>query len=425
MVSLAAALWTSGCQGHQYVLPADWEHPRAASGTVAPVLPVGPDALAEEDALRALIKPPALCFTQPALCGVAGPSHSLAALRPDENLLDAVATAWNRHEGDWPLPSLLLHCETLTAWRPTAGYACVERLSQRGLQDAPLLHSLLGLLDALGPYGNSLALRWLAHPDVAVRREVARWLGTRAADDALVVPVMEALNKEADAQAGAHLARALATLRDMRTMVFMERLLMRTHQPSVRAELIRALTWLSDPSRRARFLQRLPTLGPADAEARSEALAALADQQDTPALVPADLPGAYDFWALAPAVDVGGLAFVETFRRRHGRPLDWASGEPIERAELDELMTLLKDGGGVGLDTVRNTMAMSCTAQDLPGLLDLRRAIHVAGLPNRDMEARRLTELLMVVRTHHRAGRATPYFMKVPHAAGPNLKFMP
>lgn len=431
--SLAAVVVTAcgalgaGCVGARSATPGDFEHPLplTAPSASALSLPDGADPLALEDALRAAIRPPSLCFAQPALCGAELPAQSLMALRPPEAHLDALQTALTANLAVWPRASVVLHCETLCAWRPTAGRACSHALMDAGLQDPTHTLDLLRLLDALGPHGNSVAMRALAHPDVAVRREVAAWMSRTAADDALVVPLMKALDAEPDAQAAASVVRALGLLRDSRTVPFLEALVHRTPQPSVRAEVITALTWMGNPSYRVRFLQRLQPGSAVEKAALAQALEVLRANADHPEVVPADLSGAFGFWALPPPNAVGGVAFVAAFERKHARPLRWASGERLSREDLVDLLARLKDAGGVGLGAVRSTLARSCMDVDLDALLDIRRAIHVAGLPNHDAEAQDLTEVIQVVRTHHRAGRATTYWTREVRAAGDPLRIMP
>ncbi len=415
------------CAGATVASPGNWQlvRQRAAVEEKLPGMPA--DALEAEEALRKLVKPPSLCFMEPRMCGADAPPLSLSALRPGERTLDLLDATLRRHETVWPRESALLHCETLCAWRPTAGVACTRRLAELGLLLDPVGRArLAGLMDVLGPHANPLVLGWLSHPDREVRRDMARYLSNRAADDALVVPLTTALNLEPDEETALQLTRALGLLMDPRPITVLLRIAQGTQQPRVRAQAVRSLTWLAHRG----LLPVLRTIPQEDLEVKTAvaesraALMAILDQ--TPTMVPLELGGAFDFVSSRSGPWVGGLAFLEEFKRNHDRPLLWEVGENLTAAEMTTLLARLTDAGGWGIQAVRTSLATSGGLQHLAPLLEVRRAVHASGVPNRERDASDVTELLQVLRTHHVLKRPTRYWRPAPAAGeGDALKFYP
>jgi hypothetical protein len=414
----------AACAGVTLAPSGDWQAVRdSAPHAAVPQLPRG-DALQVEEGLRHAVKPPSLCFAEPQACQIEVERFSLSALRPDERTLDLVQQTLKAQQAAWPLESSLLHCETLCAWRPTAGRACVDALAQGSLTDTATRGRLLNLLDVLGRHGNPLALKWLTHPDRVVRRDVALWLSTRAADSALTASLAEALNNEVDDEAALHLVDALGLLMDPRPVEFLSRLAFRSESPDVRAAAVRALTSLVGRPLMP-WLRGVPSENAVVAAAVKQSTNELDARQERPGLWPLELGGAFDFVASREAPLVGGVAFMEEFKRVHERPLQWEVGEKLTTAEMGALLRRLQDGGGFGLEAVRTSLAVSAGPLDLNPLLDVRRSVYAAGWPNRDRMASDMTELLRVVRTHHVLNRPTRYWRAGDPSSGEPLRFFP
>ncbi|MBI5495844.1 MAG: hypothetical protein HY904_12540 [Deltaproteobacteria bacterium] len=417
LLILAAAAGCA-CAGTQLAAPGDWLRPGASSPGAAVPAWEGMEPLAAEEALRAAVKPPSLCFQDPRACGLEAPAFTLSALRPDERHLDAVQAALARHATAWPRESRLLHCESLAAWRPAAGRECTRDLADPGSLHDPVQRArLLPLLDALGRHGNALTTAWLVDGDVEVRRDVAHWLSTRAADGALVEPIARALDQEPDERAALDLVRALDLLRDPRTALLLGRIARTRGQPRVSAAAVDVLAVVTH----RRLLEDLRYLDTAHPTMRSAVDRARrlhhVTLRDTPEAVPAELGGGFEFITSHSSPVVGGLAFLEDFKRLRERSLLFEPGESLTPDELRLLMARLSDAGGFGLEVARTSLATSCGAAHLEALLDLRRAIHVAGLPDRERLAFDLTEVVQVVRTHHVLRRPTRYWRALPGAA--------
>jgi len=387
--------------------------------------PGGLDLVALEDGLRARVKPPSLCFHDPGACGIAAPALSLAALRPLSADLDVLEAALKEHGTRLPEESRWLHCESLAAWRPASGRACVEGLlaEDRLLKDAPRLRAL-AVADVMGREGDTLVNGWLRHEDRMVRRDAAAWVSARAMTDDAVMPLLEALNMEPDQQTAILLIGAFATLRDPRAVEMLNRIARGDAQVETRVAAIDVLTDLAGPRVRTRLLT-IPAKDPRIKAAVLRSLERINGWLDG-SQDPFKLAGAFDFMASSPKATVGAVAFLETFENHHDRGLQWSSGEKLTAQETDELLRRLEDAGGYGLAAVRSTLAVSLNNTHLARLLDIRRAIFAAGQPGREGMLRDLMEVARVVREHYVMGRGTRYWRRALHSDDSMpLKFHP
>lgn len=421
------ALFAAACTHVLTPVPADWKQPLKPSHVEAvpptPEMPPDPDAL--DDALRGRAKPPSLCFNDPQACGLDVPPMALAALRPLPEDLDVIDRALRDRGAELPVEARWLHCETLATWRPERGESCVTwMLGEDGVKDEAARGRALSLLDVMGARGEQVALRWLKHPDRAVRRDAAAWIGSRAITDDVVVPALEALNMEPDAEAAVSLIRTFSTLRDARAAGLLDRIARGDSQAEARVAAIDTLTDLAG----ARIRPSLLTINTADPRVKAAVVENLRrlNRWSDGTEDPFALNGGFDFMASSPKAPVGAVAFIEAFEDAHQRTFLWSAGEKLSDAETDELLRRLEDAGGYGLAAVRTTLARSLNARHLARLVDVRRAIFASGQPNREVLLRDLMGVVRVVREHFMMGRATRHWQRAPHAAdGAPLRFHP
>ncbi|MEW5849768.1 MAG: HEAT repeat domain-containing protein [Myxococcota bacterium] len=429
------------CLGEVKPEPSAWDRPGGAAQDPAPLARPAPsvvdggmddggmttdagpaDPFPDEAALRTAVKPPSLCFSDPSACGLASPAMSLSALRPTEETLDRVEAALKVHP-EWPLPSRMLHCETLAAFRPLAGVSCVGALADDGgILEVARRTQLLMLLEILGRHGNGLTVKWLRHQDVNVRRDVAAWVATRAVDDTLVDPLLEALDHEPDARAGVSLIRAFSTLLTPKALPLLSAIVNGSSQPEARAEAVRVIADILGPQARD-FLRRVPRQEGVVGQAVVEALDRLdhLEQGWDPYVFEVPL----HVMVQRPDVVAGGWAFMEDFKRRRGGPMPVATGARLTREELDLLLRRLVDAGGFGLTVALPTLAINARLEDLQHLMDLRRAIAAARLREHDAMSEDVTRVMQVVRTHFVLGRATRWWYANQVSEGDPLRFNP
>jgi hypothetical protein len=390
---------------------------------MAPLALTTENAVLLEEALRRAIKPPSVCFQQPQACGLNVRALSLAALRPAEMDVERLAQQWPTQRSTWTVSTRFFHCEALCAWRPSAGLACAQELAAEGhLTDDRGRPALLHLLDVLGPHADGLALSWVSHADLAVRRDAARWLSSRALVDSLVAPVLGLLARERDDEVGESLIRAFATLLDPDAVPVLSAIALRSGQSRARVAAVDTLTVLVGTPLRS-LLSQMDVRTPEVASAVARAHARLDAWDEGAEVLP--LSGLFGVFASETNVHAGGLAFAEDFRLRRQRSLQILMGERLTRGELEDAFAWLTDAGGYGLAPLRTSLSVSGEWQDLGRVVELRRAIHAAGLPNRDVLAAEVTEVGRVIRMHYALGRPTRYWRTPVSAVGEPLRFTP
>jgi hypothetical protein len=254
-------------------------------------------------------------------------------------------------------------------------------------------------VDLLGRHGRDLLLSWVVHPNVEVRRDVAAWLETRAVDEALVEPLLQALDREPDQATAVSLIRTFSTLLSPKAVPLLGTIARGSAQPAARVAALETLVDLVG----LRLRTWLPTVNQDDKSVRLAVAAARArldamEEGKDPAF---DFGGVLEMLAPPPGPKVGAAQFLGELAWRRGGPIVTLEGVRLSPEEVDRLLRLLSDAGGMGLRYVRSFLAVSCTGAELERLSDVRRAILVAGLPDATALAGELTRVIRVVRTHY------------------------